>query len=255
MKDHNHGYFYPLIFPFYQKNWVRKTWWLCLIAVVPMVDLILLSGWRLNLIKRIVRNENEILPTADIVSFFKGGLVLWLFGISYVLVPFLLIMSTGTGELGAIIEIVKWLANYLTGTENTLAWHELLNEQGTYFVIRTLIEIAWLLVSMPIYRMGMLRYAITGKVGCFINIPLNAYLALKYGWKIILMWVFGVFMVAFVMITTTILAATVIFAVLAPIFGLLVYYWATGYEYGHLAQEMKKTESSEELTAIEEGTT
>jgi len=239
MSEHKHSFFYPLVFPFFQERWFSRTWWLGLITMIPVFNLIMLSGWRFTLVRRMSQGEKEILPTSAVLSFLKYGLVLWAMGGVYVLVPILLVMATGSGEIGAIIEVVKWLFGTLSGAEGLISGSEMLTNFGIGLVIRTSIELVWLLVSMPIYRIAMIRYAINGRVGGFLNIPLNAAIAAKYSGRMIMMWVFGFFMVAFIAVTTVLLTATVVLAVIAPIFGVLVYYWSTGFEYGHLAHDMK----------------
>ena len=47
-------------------------------------------------------------------------------------------------------------------------------------------------------------------------------------------------MLAFIGLMTSIISLTVVLTPLAHIFGLLVYFWVTGYEYGHLAHDIEK---------------
>ncbi len=54
-----------------------------------------------------------------------------------------------------------------------------------------------------------------------------------------MMWIFKIFMIIFVGITTSLLVASVFLAIFAPMFGLCVYYWSTGFELGHLAERIK----------------
>ena len=99
-------------------------------------------------------------------------------GFAYVLAPLFLITLTGSGEVGDIIETGKWLFGFAMG-EETKSSEQMLQDQGTNFATRSTIEFGWMFISIPIYRLGMLRYAITGTIRSFSNIPLNAALAMR----------------------------------------------------------------------------
>lgn len=239
MSSNNHNFFYPLIFPFFQKKWFSKTWWLNLIALVPVVNLILFSGWRYHLIKNIVEDEKDILPEARIISFFKHGVILWCVAILYLIIPMILIFSVGSGVGGSIMELWAWAVGTATQDPNTIATDEMLKNQSSDFAIRFAMEIIWVIVSIPILSTGLARYAITGKVSTLLNVPANAMYAVKYVGAHIMMWIFKIFMIIFVGIVTSLLVTSVFLAIFAPMFGLCVYYWSSGFELGHLAKRIK----------------
>lgn len=238
MSNHNHNYFYPLVFPFYQEKWFSKTWWLNIIALVPIVNLILFSGWRYCLIRNMAHQESSILPDANILSFFRYGLILWFVATIYLIVPMILIFTVGSGVGGSIMELGSWFAGTITQDPNVVATDEMLVKQSSDFGIRLMIEIVWLFISVPILNTGLARYAVTGNVSTLFNLPANMMYATKHLGAHFMMWVFKFFMIIFVGIVTTILVASVLLAILAPMFGLLVYYWSTGFELGHLAKRI-----------------
>lgn len=231
-----HNFFYPLVFPFYQKKWFSKTWWLNLIALVPVINLILFSGWRYHLIKNMVEHKENILPEANILSFFKQGVVLWCVATLYLIVPVILIFSAVGGS---ITEVGSWAMGVITQDPNTVATDQMLINQASYFGIRLAIEAIWVVISIPILSTGLVRYAITGKISTLLNFPANAMYASKYIGSHFMMWVFKVFLVIFVGIVVSMLVASVLLAVFAPMFGLCVYYWSTGFELGNLAKRIK----------------
>lgn len=239
MSSNNYNFFYPLVFPFFQKKWFSKTWWLNLIALVPIVNLILFSGWRYHLIKNMVEGEKDILPEAKIISFFKHGIILWCVAILYLIIPMLLIFSVGSGVGGSIMEFGTWVFGTATQDPNTIATDKMLANQASDFAIRLTMEVIWLIVSIPILSTGLARYAITGKISTLLNVPANAMYAVKYMGAHIMMWIFKIFMIIFVGIITSLLVASVFLAIFAPMFGLCVYYWSTGFELGHLAERIK----------------
>ncbi len=240
---HKAGIFTALIFPLFQKNWFSKTWWLVLLAMIPILDLVFLRGWRVQLVHNMAKGYDDILPSPNIIKYFFNGLILWIMTGFYLVIPFIIIFLVGAGELGTFIDISKWAIDSLvssTAPEKTLSL--ILQESAVNYSIRITIAFLWLLVSMPIYRIGMIRFAITGRWSCFLNIPLNTFLVIKHIKHFILMWIFGFFLIVFLTIIYTILTATIVLAILAPLVVLMVYYGATGYEFGELGYTLNKSE-------------
>ena len=239
MSKNNHNFFYPLVFPFYQKKWLSRTWWLNLIAIIPIVDLIIFTGWRRKLIRNMAYNEEHILPKAELLSFFKHGIILWIVATLFLIIPMILIFTVGSGAGGSIIEFGSWFVGLVTQDPNTISTKEMLASQGNDFIIRVLIEIVWALVSIPILSTGLMRYAITEKIGTLFNLPVNTMYAIKYIGPHFMMWIFKFFLIIFVAVVTSLLISSVVLAILAPMFALSIYYWSTGYEFGHLAEKIK----------------
>jgi len=252
LNNKNHNFFYPLVFPFYQNRWFSKIWWLNLIALVPVVNLILFSGWRYHLIKKMVTHEQNILPEPKILSFFKHGIILWCVATVYLIVPMILIFSVGSGVISSTLEFGSWVVGTVTQNPNTTTTSEMLSNQTSNFGIRLIIDIIWVVLSVPILSTGLARYAITGNISTLLNFPANAVYATKYVGAHIMMWIFKIFMIIFVSIVTSLLVTSILLAVFAPMFGLCVYYWSSGFELGHLAERIKNdmTKNKIEIPAI-----
>jgi len=216
------------------------------LALIPIVDFILLRGWRLALVKRMATGEKEPLPNADVISFFKYGCVLWFMTILYLIIPTIIIFSVGAGELGNLFAALNCLRVSVFSSGEGAGLVSCLQAEANELIIRFFIEAIWLVISTPLYRVAMIRYAITGKKRVFFNLPLNALIALQHFKTLFMMWVFGFFMVAILTLITLVFTSTFILIPLIPIVVLVTYYYATGYEYGHLAHtivERKQTRS------------
>ncbi|MFT7559751.1 MAG: hypothetical protein ACI93R_001666 [Flavobacteriales bacterium] len=252
-EDQGHGFFYPFVFPFYQKQWFGKTWWLAVLALIPIVDLILLKGWRFVLVQRMAVSEEQILPNADIGAFFKYGCVLWFMSIVYLIIPTIIIFSFGAGELGNLFSALKCLWVSVFGSSADASLYRCLKTEAEELVTRVIIEFIWLIVAAPLYRVAMIRYAISGNKRVFLNLPVNAFIVLRHLKYFIMMWVFGLVMTAALVLVTMVMVATAVLIPLIPLVVLLVYYYTTGYEYGHLAHdlvELKKSSSDTKETSV-----
>lgn len=239
--EQDHGFFYPLIFPYKQKKWFAKTWWLIILTMIPIFDFVLLRGWRLILVRNMSKGEEEILPEPSIAAMIKYGLVLWLMTTFYVIIPTIIIFSVGAGELGNLFSALSCLWSSIFGSSDDPSLYMCLKSEAGEMVLRIIIEIIWLMVSGTLYRVAMIRYAITDKKRVFLSLPINAFLALRYIKSFIMMWVFGVLLVAALTLISMIFSATIVLTPFIPLVVLLVYYYSTGYEYGHLAHQMANT--------------
>lgn len=237
---YHRGFFYPLIFPFKEQGWFGRFWWLVLLTLIPILDFVLLRGWRLLLVKNMAMGKESILPTADIGNMFKYGLVLWLMTGFYVIIPTIIIFSVGAGELGNLIAAIGCIWNSVFGSEADIGLYPCLKAEAHDLAIRVSIEVVWLLVSGTLYRIAMIRYAITGKKRVFLNLPFNALLALRYLGTFIFMWLFGIVLAIFFFVLATAMSFTIVLAPFVPLVILLVYYYSTGYEFGALAYKMNR---------------
>jgi hypothetical protein len=203
------------------------------------MDFIFLRGWRLALVRNMARSEETILPAPKIGRLFIDGLLLWCITGIYLVVPTLIIFASGSGSLGDAFEAIQFIWSYLTET-STQPVEAFMTTQVKSFIIRFAVEIIWITISAPIYRIGMIRYATTMKISSFFNIPFNAIIALRHIVTFIKMFIFNFIMLLFIALVIAISTATVILAPIAALLGLIIYYYSTGYEYGQLAQKMNK---------------
>jgi hypothetical protein len=239
--------------PFRQERWPEKVWWLSALGFVPFIDLLVFRGWRLEVTRRIGLGERQPLPDGrDLLRFLGHGIILWTMTLLYFIIPFLIIFTTGAGTLRSLREVATWL--YLSVTNQpTIPLLELLGQEAGRFLTRVAIQGAWLVVSWPMYRVGMLRFALTGNPLSFFRLFSNLAIVLRNIGAFIKLFLYE--LPTFLLMTTVsaILAATGFGALLIPAVTMPLYYWITGFEYGHLAHELSP--SLQQRKAISAGLT
>jgi hypothetical protein len=256
--DKGHGFFYPFVFPFYQKNWPKKTWWLAVLALIPILDLAFLNGWRLILIKKMSAGDEEILPDPDVGTFFLKGCVIWFMTFVYLIIPTLIIFGFGAGEIGNLFSALGCFWTSIFGNAQDQGLYMCLKTEANEMMLRIVIEIIWLLVAGTLFRVAVIRYAITNKKSVFLNLPFNTFLALRHIKAFIMMTIFKWIMLAAFTLVAMLMAMTVVLIPFIPLVLLLVYYYTTGYEYGHLghdiAHKMKQQQPSIEKVEHQDAT-
>jgi len=244
-EHHVMGLFEMMTYPFREKGGLSRIAWLLLLDYVPIINLIVLRGWRLEVTRRFAKGESPVLPKLDqIMQFFGQGLFLWFMTFLYGLVPVIIIVLSGWGgilgfwgdvwDLGRLI-----LAGGSSAQIVQFVVTELLN---SFFA--ALIDSIWLIVSLPLYRAAMIRYAATGNAACFFD-PLGTlrFLAAFPG-AFAKLYLYSFLLTGAISVGSALLLLTGVGAVIVPLISLPVYYWTTAAEYGHLGHEYLKHEAT-----------
>lgn len=242
------------IYPFLQRDWILKMWIFGALAYVPIINLILARGWRMDYIHRLGWRYEKVLPSPrDLITFIKNGVSLWVSTGAFLLFPVVIIVFFGLGgwldlwnDIVGLFELIidYFLSRRLTTGEFFGAlWNLLVNELIAEFLI-FLIENIWLIVYVPIYRVGMIRFALTGNLfQSHLAVGRNLRFLFRNFIDIALMYAFNVFNFILILLIDSILTLTVIGVPLIPIVTFYMFFWNTGYEYGLLAQIMVEQEN------------
>ena len=144
------------IYPFLQKDWWAKMWIFAVLSYVPILNVIIARGWRMDYIRRLGWQEERVLPTPrDILKFFMHGLLLWIGTGIFLSIPLLIIIPFGLGGLldlwGDIVTLFTLVVDYFfnrrltTGAFLSSLWSfvsgELISE-----VVVFLVENIWLAI-------------------------------------------------------------------------------------------------------------
>lgn len=222
-----------ITYPLEDKEWLKKTWPLLVIAFIPVVGLfsiILLKGWRFETIKSLKENNGK-LPDFNFMVMLKEGAFLWAAMFSYILVPGLICSLLGVGgPIGFILDIFSILQ------DGVGAW---LETEPTDWVITVFVYLCWGVVSYPIYQAGMVRYAISGNWKTLFNIPANFFTLIRNIRSFALFYMYW-FIISFLLILIdSSLAFTGIGILITPL-SMCLYYSSTAYELSHLIQDIEK---------------
>ncbi len=239
-----------LQFPFQQTDGIKRVWWLILANYIPFFGLILIRGWRVDVVRRMGRNDSDILPVwEDIGRFLKDGLLLWCMTLIYIIPQVVILFIFDFETVEFVAEVLWWLyLHYLTDTQ-TVPFSVLLASAGIKVLIELLFPFFYYLVSWPMYRVAMIRYSVTGKVLAFFDIFTNIKFLLKHCDGFMLVFVLTLatqFLIGFM---SGLFALTVIGTALIPLVSLPLYYWTTGHLYGKLAMRLSLVSNQEAQTA------
>jgi len=203
-----------------------RIWILPLLGLIPILNVILLRGWRADLIRQMGRRRPDYWPRPIHIGWFAlDGLVLWAASLLYALPHLALILIH-------LAEIIHAADKVNSGREDPTY---LLMTFGWVLLVSTIYH----LISWPMFRVAMIKYAVGGNVWAFINIPGNLLTVLRFPH-----WLIALF---FITLGLHLAAAVVSFVLgLIPFIGGILaiiaippaYYLASGYAYGTLAERM-----------------
>lgn len=231
-----HGYFHPLVYPLSDAGSATQIWWLALINYVPFINLLLLRGFRLELTRRVMRGERPYFPPASqMLTFLLQGALLWTMTALYLVPPLLLMAILGLRGITAFFGDLLTLAGIAFGLTDASIWAFVVQELWSSF-LAAVVDSVWAILSLPLYRAAMIHYAVTSKLSAFFAIHTNIGFMVRH-WKAFAnTYLFSFLVNTLIAFVSLFLLSTAIGALAIPLLALPVYYWTTGYEYGHLAQ-------------------
>lgn len=235
-----HGLLHPVLWPFRSKQEWPRMWWLLLIDYIPVVNLIVMRGWRLEVVRRMARGEQPITPHfQSILKFFGNGLLLWTMTALYALLPLVIIAQLGVGGfkdfVGDLVEFSKILLGQSDQSLAEFARNELIDS-----LLEVLIELAWIPLSSPLYRAAMIRFAVTSDIASFGNFPATIGFIFRHFGAFVKLYLFSFLLGIAVAMLGGFLVITGVGAIVVPLVTVPLYYWSTAFEYGELAQKLAK---------------
>jgi hypothetical protein len=243
-----------LIYPFKEKDWKSKMWLIPLLGVflTPFIELLVLRGWRVELVRNIGLNEERILPKAgltEVIKYAFHGVKLYLITAIYLIVPIIVFKYFGINPFRQLIAEVGNIFSYLWDNNTGLSWTTLL--WGSFWAImkELFIKNVWLVFYYPYYRTATIRYALTGK---FRNSHLAFLANVKFIIRNIIDFIVMVvnqiadfIILFFINAVINIILTPFIGYFLAPLIFFYAGFWTSGYEYGQIARKMREQEYPE----------
>lgn len=226
-----------LTFPFQERSWPARIAWLPLASLVPVFGSILLRGWRLDLVRRVSREDAQILPDPrDLGRFLADGVVLLLMTLLYHLPLLLFLAVFGLSKVGATLDVLWWAVQTFFA-DGAAAFWALVADVTLGLLVDWLVPILYFVAVWPLHRMAMVRFAITGRHRSFLQVWTNLVLCIRF-----LPEIFLAFFVDFVALRLLRWVARALItigvgAVIAPLASAL-YFWATGHIFGQVAAKV-----------------
>ncbi|MDG9670600.1 DUF4013 domain-containing protein [Hahella sp. CR1] len=230
-----------LIYPFEDRDWVSKLWPLPLIAAIPvlgLISVILLKGWRFEMVKRIAQGSHELPPFRPI-PMLKTGALLWVVMMGHMFIPGVLCSILGIGgPLGFVADLYDIL------TEGFSAWAK---SQPSDWLLTILVYLTWGVISFPVFQSGMIRYALSGDWKTLLNAPANFLLFVRHAHYFLKFYIYWVLLSLGIFLADSVLAFTGIGLLLVPVFTVCAYYITTAHELGLLARKVNNTKAASEI--------
>lgn len=234
-------FFYPIVFPFKEYPEVRKRlWFVPLMAIVPGLNLLLLSGWKMDIIRRINAGDEGLPESKDMLRFLVDGILIWLMKLVYFLVPFLFLSLFDLGILNIIWEILSWLWDALFLRASLSSLISTVKDTAGSLLLNMLVNGLFFLFQSSIYAAGKMRYAVNNRPVSLVELHKNFLLVIRRLDLFAKAWVFGVFLTTILSAIFWILNFDILGLSLAPVLCMVIYYWSTGYEQGFLAREARQ---------------
>jgi hypothetical protein len=228
-----------LVYPFQDKDWVKKLWPLPIIAAIPLLGIfsvILLKGWRFEMVRNLAFGTKE-LPAFDFFKMLKRGAILWLVMIGHIFIPGVLCTILGlSGPLGLLVDMYEII---------TSGFSEWAKSEPSDWALTIMIYIIWGLISFPVFQSGMIRYAISGNWKDLLNVPANGLLFIRNIHHFIKFYIYWLLLLFLIFIADSMLLMTGIGLLIIPAFTVCVYYLSSAYELGELARKLNPTMQDE----------
>ena len=223
-----------ITYPFQDPRWFMKLWPLLILPLIPIIGVISIvfyNGWRLEMIKHIAQGRLD-LPGLVLVDIFKNGVILWAVFSAYVFVPAVLCAVLGiAGPLAFIADVFEV---YHQGFES---W----SEEAIYdFTLAVVIYLAWAIISVPMFHVGMIRFALSEKWYDLINLPINAVILVRHIFSFIKYYLYALFLSLSIIAVDLLFSLTGIGLFFITLITISGYYICSAYELGQLARKMKK---------------
>jgi hypothetical protein len=205
--------------PFQDQNWIGRYWIVPVLALVPVINLIMLRGWRLENTANLARQRTPSLPAPELFFIFllKGAL-LWLMTAVYH-APHAVFLLIHAAQLFHAAE---------QGQDALI--HEL--------AVVGIVTVAASIITWPLYRIAMMRYAATGSLWSFVLVPQNAIIGLRYMHLFIGLWFCAALLNIVNLLILGALSLTGIGVLVALVFTVPIYYAATAHLYAQVASRI-----------------
>jgi len=231
-------------FPFREPELVRRAWWVPLASFVPILGIIAQRGWRLDIVRRVGRGQAPALPEpGDLGRFLSDGLLLW-FTTIVVWAPFWVLSAIFGFEWLTGTLTVLWWALQTFFSESDVSFWALVGQVVTQLGVKLVGPALYLAIIYPIYRMGAIRFALTGRLSSFLQFGRNLRLLAKLLPEVMVIFFFDILILrvlAWAVDLFLLLVGVGLF--LVPVVYFPTYYWITGHLFGQVAAKVLALEA------------
>ena len=152
----------------------RLTWFVCL-QYVPVLASVVNRGWRIDLMRSAA--AGQLPDRRDVGRHLAMGLLLWIFYLVYLIPFFALLVLTDFKWVEQVVGLVWWLFQSLVGAEPAASPAVILGSGLLRFVLETAFTLAYPVLTWPLFRGAMIRYALEDDLRVFAQLGKNRRLA------------------------------------------------------------------------------
>lgn len=158
-----------------KREWRNRLVWFVLLQYIPVIASIINRGWRIDLMRSAATDG---LPGRENVGrHLSEGLLLWGIYLLYLLPEFVFLALTGFKWVEQVIGLAWWAFQHLAGMEAAMSLGEILGGGVLRFMLETVVTLAYPILTWPLYRGAMIRYALEDRIGVFFELRKNWKLA------------------------------------------------------------------------------
>jgi hypothetical protein len=167
-------------------------------------------------------------------------MILWIISIIYWLPGWIFLAVFSMSALARSAFLLRWVFEKVTGSAMTMSLEEIFTAIGLAGVAELAIPFLYFMLAYPVYRAGMVRFALTQRVGAFFEVVANVRLAITHVRDFMLLFFIDWGMVKMgIGLLSLFLTFIGLAPILVPALVLPFYYWTTGYLYGVLAGRLR----------------
>lgn len=170
--------------PFQQKKGLVRLLWLVPLFVVPfflpLLPLIM-WGWKLSTARRIAHRQEIVLPPFTSIGHFIGnGCLLWFTAFVFNIPTLIIITIIGFNEYIIILDIGWWAYEKYFAAREVVAFSVIAGQTAISILVTLGAPLIALFIMGPLFKIGKIRYILTGKYRSFYAFPQNILTLLKH---------------------------------------------------------------------------
>jgi len=216
-----------LSWPFRDKYLAERLIPILLAALIPVLGLFALIGWRYAVISQFARGDSA-LPCLEPLRLLRDGFVIALLAFLLTLIPPVVLSVMGIAGIGGLIDNIV--------VYSSLSFELIATDWIQDTAVKILVAIAWGLLATPLVYAGMIRSAASDSLLQFLNVPASLLYILMNLFSFLKFWLFRIAFFFLLGVAGSILGLTGIGLILLPLLAIWGYFIMTSYQLGMMAR-------------------
>ena len=238
-------------FPFRSEPGLRRLWIAPLACLVPVLGLLVIKGWRLDIVRRRMRSdgpavvEEDFPQPSDLGRFLADGLRLIVARGIYML-PLLVVLAVSFQHtIESVLEIGRWVVDQFSSEHRRQASIVMILLKAAFSIAsKFVVPVIYYYMLKPFLYAGTIRFAQTGRFRSLINLPAQALMISRHLPGFMLLFFFNFTLALCINILSALAMGTVIGALIIPFVSIPLYNTGSGYLIGTLGRALSHGKTS-----------